>query len=54
MRLDKTVNVTNVSSFSLAQWMAEFERLKKVNGEIMGGGKGGKPAPKRKQSKNRQ
>ena len=42
--LDKTVSVTNVSSFSLAQWMADFERLKKVNAEIMGGGKGGKPA----------
>jgi hypothetical protein len=31
--------------------MAEFERLKIVNAEIMGGGRGGKPVPKRKQSK---
>jgi hypothetical protein len=38
--LDKTVSVRNVSSFSLPQWMAEFERLKKVNGEIMGAKEG--------------
>jgi hypothetical protein len=30
--------------------IAEFERLKKLNGEIMGG-KSAKPAPKRKQTK---
>jgi hypothetical protein len=33
--------VQNVSSFSLQEWMAEFERLKKLNGAIMG--KSGKP-----------
>jgi hypothetical protein len=38
--LDKTVRVPNVSSFSLAEWIGEFERLKKLNAEIMGG-KGG-------------
>jgi hypothetical protein len=31
--------------------MGEFERLKKVNAKIMGGGNGAKTAPKRKQSK---
>lgn len=49
--LDKTVSVRNVSSFSLPQWMAEFDRLKKVNGQIMGG-KIRTPAPKRKQTKS--
>jgi hypothetical protein len=48
--LDKTTSVPNVSSFSLPEWIAEFERLKKLNGEIMGG-KRGKPARKRKQTK---
>lgn len=48
--LDRTINVPTVNSLSLAEWMAEFERLKRVNAEIMGG-KGGKPVPKRKQSK---
>jgi hypothetical protein len=46
--LDKTVNVPNVSSFSLPEWMAEFERLKKLNGEILVGK--GKPSPKRNKS----
>ena len=35
-----------------AAWIAEFERLKKVNAEIVGA-KGGKPAPKRKQTKSK-
>jgi hypothetical protein len=48
--LDRTVNVPTVNSLSLPEWVAEFERLKKLNGEIMGG-KQGKPAPKRKQTK---
>jgi hypothetical protein len=48
--LDRTVNVPTVNSLTLAQWVAEFDRLKKVNAEIMGT-KGGKPAPKRKQTK---
>jgi hypothetical protein len=49
--LDKTVRVPTVSTFSLPEWMAEFERLQKLNGEIMGG-KRGKPAARRKQTRN--
>jgi hypothetical protein len=48
--LDKTVSVPNVSSLGLPEWIAEFERLKKLNGEIMGG-TGGKQAAKKKRSK---
>ncbi len=33
--LDKTVPVPNVSSLTLAQWLAEFDRLQKLNGDIM-------------------
>ena len=50
--LDKTVNVPTVNSLALPEWMAEFERLKKVNAEIMGGKTGNSP-PKRKQTKRR-
>jgi len=46
--LDKTVNVPTVNSLTLPEWVAELQRLKKLNAEIMGG-KRGKPAPKRKQ-----
>jgi len=46
--LDKTVSVPTVSGFSLLEWIAEFERLKKLNGEIMGGKR--KPAPTRNKS----
>jgi hypothetical protein len=46
--LDKTVGVPTVSSFTLQERIAEFERLKELNGEIMGG-KSTKPAPKGKQ-----
>ena len=48
--LDRTVNVATVNSLTLPEWIAEFERLKKVNAEIMGGAKARKPAPKRKQT----
>ena len=48
--LDRTVNVPTVNSLTLAEWMGEFERLKKVNAEIMGG-KGGKMVPKRNPTK---
>lgn len=30
--LDRTVNVPTVSSLTLAEWMAEFELLRKLNG----------------------
>ncbi len=43
--LDKTVSVRNVSSLSLPQWMAEFERLRKLNGEIMDGKDSKPPSP---------
>jgi hypothetical protein len=48
--LDRTVNVPNVNSLSLAECVADFERLKRVNAEIMAG-KGGKMAPKRNPTK---
>ena len=37
--LDKTVRVPKVSSLTLDQWIAEFDRLKKLNAEILGAGK---------------
>ena len=33
--LDRTVNAYRLSSLSLDQWMAEFDRLKKLNMEIL-------------------
>ena len=44
--LDRTVNIPTVNSLILAEWMAEFERLKQVNAAIMGD-KGAKPASKK-------
>jgi hypothetical protein len=49
--LDKTVSVATISSLTLPEWIAEFERLKRLNGEIMS--KHSKPAPKRKSRKSR-
>jgi hypothetical protein len=40
--LDRTVRVPKVSSLTLEQWLGEFERLRKLNGEIM------KAKPRRK------
>lgn len=34
--LDRTVHADTLSSLSLDQWMKEFERLKKVNGDMLG------------------
>ena len=42
--LDRTVKVPNVSSLTLDRWMNEFERLEKLNKEILG-------APRRKEPK---
>ena len=42
--LDRTVNVPNVSSLTLDRWMNEFERLEKLNKEIL-------RAPERKEPK---
>ena len=36
---DRTVNVTAVNALTLDQWLGEFDRLKKVNEQIMGTGK---------------
>jgi hypothetical protein len=35
--LDRTVNVPKVSSLTLEQWIGEFNRLKKVNEEMLSG-----------------
>jgi len=33
--LDRTVNAHSLSSLTLEQWVAEFDRLKKLNKEIL-------------------
>jgi hypothetical protein len=33
--LDSTVDAPTVSSLTLAEWISEFERLKKLNAEII-------------------
>jgi hypothetical protein len=38
--LDRTVNVPTVNCLSLPEWITEFERLKNVNAQIMGGKQG--------------
>jgi hypothetical protein len=35
--LDRTVKVPKVSSLSLDQWIGEYERLKKLSGEMLAG-----------------
>lgn len=35
--LDRTVHAHSLASLSLEEWIAEFERLKKVNSAILGG-----------------
>jgi len=35
--LDRTVNVPKVSSLTLEQWIGEFNRLKKLNDEMLAG-----------------
>jgi NADPH:quinone reductase len=42
--LERTVTAFSLSSLTLDQWMAEFERLKKLNKEILGGTGPKKPA----------
>lgn len=34
--LDRTVNVPKVSSLTLEQWIAEYDRFKKLNHELTG------------------
>jgi hypothetical protein len=43
--LDRTVNVPKVSSLTLEQWIGEFNRLKKVNDEMLAGN-----VPKKKEA----
>jgi hypothetical protein len=33
--LDRTISVPRVSSLSLKEWLAEYDRLKKLNQDIM-------------------
>jgi hypothetical protein len=47
--LDRTVNVPTLSSLSLDEWLAEFDRLKKLNAEIMKTAKTPARAGKQKQ-----
>jgi hypothetical protein len=42
--LDKTIRVPKVSSLTLEQWVAEYERLKKRNEEILRGQVESEPA----------
>lgn len=35
--LDRTINVPKVSSLTLEQWIDEFNRLKKLNAEMLSG-----------------
>ena len=35
--LDRTINVPKVSSLTLEQWIAEYDRLKKLNREMLAG-----------------
>ena len=37
--LDRTVQAAKVSDLTLEQWVGEYQRLKKLNAEIMGGAK---------------
>jgi hypothetical protein len=46
--LDRTVRVPTVSSLTLQQWLDEYQRLKKLNAEIVRIKK--KPAATRKQN----
>jgi hypothetical protein len=47
--LDRTVNVPKVSSLTLEQWIGEFNRLKRLNDEMLSGkvpkNKNADPAP---------
>ena len=37
--LDRSVGVRTLNSLTLKQWMAEFDRLKTLNAQILGTGK---------------
>jgi hypothetical protein len=42
--LDRTVPVTTVNALTLEEWVAEFQRLKKLNQQISGTGTAGRKA----------
>jgi len=46
--LDRTVRVPTVGSMTLEQWLGEYDRLKKLNQEIMRGGKASQGAAVKK------
>jgi len=53
--LDRTVQAPTLSSLSLEQWLAEFDRLKRLNAEIMNTAKaGGKRRPAKRGGATRQ
>jgi len=43
--LDRTVKVPTLASLTLEQWVEEFEKLKRRNRELMGGGANSEPQP---------
>jgi hypothetical protein len=45
--LDKTVKVPKVSSLTLEQWVAEYERLKNLNEHLLRGKLGSETAPRK-------
>ena len=49
--LDRTVNVPKVSSLTLEQWVAEYDRLKKLNQQLSGSGDAQKVEKPRPQAK---
>jgi hypothetical protein len=53
--LDRTVRTPKVTDLTLEQWVQEFERLRKLNAELLGGAAGAKraagtPSAKRKRA----
>ena len=48
--LDRTVQAPTVNALTLEQWVQEYERLKKVNQEILHGAKARKPAGAKKRA----
>jgi hypothetical protein len=53
--LDRTVNVPKVSSLTLEQWIGEFNKLKKLNREMLSsqGQKSKSPQPRPRSSRSR-
>ncbi len=51
--LDRTVNVPKVSSLTLEQWVAEYDRLKKLNQQLLAGPGDPQPSAKPKSESKR-